>query len=99
MKIGNQVNMARKFVIVALLSLFSMVTFAQNVLTESLLLEMRHELKTAGEMKDLTRFFDLFSPKARVTFNMPAGKGGGKQVMNLAKFKKMIKHVCKFIKK
>jgi hypothetical protein len=93
MKIGNQINMARKLVIVALLSMSSMAVFAQDALTESSLLEMRQELKDAGEAKDFKRFFGLFAPKARVTLKMPANKGGAKQVMNLAKFKKMIKHV------
>jgi hypothetical protein len=85
--------MARKLVIVALLSLFSMAVFAQDVLTESSLLEMRQELQAAGEAKDFKRFFALFTPKARVTLKMPANKGGSKQVMKLAKFKKMIKYV------
>lgn len=93
MKIGYQISMAKKIIIVALLGLFAMASFAQDVLTESSLLKMRHELQAAGEEKDLNKFFALFTPKARVTLKMPANKGGGKQVMNLAKFKKMIKHI------
>jgi hypothetical protein len=93
MKVGTQINMARKLMIVALLGLFSMASFAQDILTESSLLEMRQELKAAGEAKDFNRFFALFTPKARVTLKMPANKGGGEQVMNIAKFKKMIQHV------
>ena len=93
MKIENQINMARKLMIVALLNLFSIAAFAQDVLTESSLLEMRQELQAAGEAKDFKRFFGLFAPKARVTLKMPATKASGKQVMNLPTFKKMIKHV------
>jgi len=93
MKMGYQINMAKKLMIVAVLGLFSMTSFAQDVLTESSLLKMRHELQAAGEEKDSNKFFALFTPKARVTLKMPANKGGGKQVMNLAKFKKMVKHV------
>jgi hypothetical protein len=93
MKMTYQTTMVKRLIIVALLGLFSTASFAQDVLTESSLLKMRHELKTAGEEKDLNKFFALFTPKARVTLKMPANKGGGKQVMNLAKFKKMIKHV------
>lgn len=93
MKTEYQINMAKKLIIVALLGLFSMASFAQDVLTETSLLEMRYELQAAGEEKDLNKFFALFTPKARVTLQMPASKGGNKQVMNLAKFKKMVKHV------
>jgi hypothetical protein len=93
MKMGYQFRMAKKLIVIALFGLFSTASFAQDVLTESSLLKMRYELKAAGEEKNLNKFFALFTPKARVTLKMPANKGGGKQVMNLAKFKKMIKHV------
>jgi len=93
MTIRYQIQILKKLVMVSLLSLFSMAIMAQDVLTESSLIEMRHELQAAGEAKDLNRFFALFTPKARVTLKMPANKGGSKQVLNLAKFKKMIQQV------
>lgn len=93
MKMTYQISMVKKLIIIALFGVFSAISFAQDVLTESSLLKMRHELQAAGEEKDLNKFFALFTPKARVTLKMPANKGGGKQVLSLAKFKKMIKHV------
>jgi hypothetical protein len=93
MKTRYQISIVKKLVLIALVGFFSTASFAQDVLTESSLLKMRHELITAGKEKDIDKFFALFTPKARVTLKMPANKGGGKQVMNLAKFKKMIKHV------
>jgi len=93
MKIAYKIGMTKQLLIATFLGLFSMASFAQDILTQESLLELRHELQAAGEAKDFDRFFGFFTPKARVTLKMPANKGGGKQVMNLAKFKKMIQHV------
>jgi hypothetical protein len=93
MKMGNQFSMAKRLIIIALFGIFPTLSFAQDVLTESSLIKMRHELQAAGEEKDLNKFFALFTPKARITLKMPANKGVGKQVLNLAKFKKMIQYV------
>lgn len=93
MKMVSQINMARKLILVALLSLFSMASIAQDTSTESSLIKMRYELQAAGEAKYFNAFFALFSPKARVTLKMPASKGGNTEVLSLARFKKMIQHV------